>query len=122
VAAYLNNRKGIGIDIDKHYCEIAINRLKNEANLKLTAQKPIEIKSGKSLKPKKPDTQINALMQFFIKNPNRNISYPEVKEWIETNYKTKKGSEIIFFKRKIRKLFEQGKLIRVIEGVYRYES
>lgn len=31
IAAYLNDRKGIGIEIDTHYCEIAIKRLKNEA-------------------------------------------------------------------------------------------
>jgi site-specific DNA-methyltransferase (adenine-specific) len=122
VAAYLNNRKGIGIDIDKHYCEIAINRLKNEANLKLIAQKPIEIKSRKLLKPKKPDTQINALMHYFIENPDRDISYSEVKEWIETKYKEKTGAGINYFERKIRNLFEQGKLIYVKKGVHRYES
>jgi site-specific DNA-methyltransferase (adenine-specific) len=121
IATYLTDRKGIGIDIDEHYCEIAINRLKNEANLKLTAQKPIEIKTGKTLKLKKPDTQIGALMHFFIENPNRDISYSEVKEWIETKYKAKKGSGINYFERKIRNLFEQGKLICVKKGVHRYE-
>jgi len=33
IASYLNNRKGIGIDIDDDYCELAINRLKNEAKI-----------------------------------------------------------------------------------------
>jgi site-specific DNA-methyltransferase (adenine-specific) len=33
VAAYLNERRGIGIDIDRHYCEIAVKRLKKEAGL-----------------------------------------------------------------------------------------
>jgi len=121
VAVYLTDRKGIGIDIDEHYCEIAINRLKNETNMELPAQKPIEIKKGKSRKPKKPDTQINALMQFFIDNPNRDISYPEVKEWIEIKYKAKTGSGINYFERKIKNLFEQGKLICVKKGVHRYE-
>ena len=32
IAAKNNNRKGIGIDIDKNYCDIAINRIKNETN------------------------------------------------------------------------------------------
>ena len=121
VAAYQNNRKGIGIDIDEHYCEIAINRLKNEANLELPTQKSIERKSKKSQKPKEPVTQINALMQYFIKNPNRDIPYPEVKVWIETKYKLKTGSGINYFERKIRNLFEQGKLICVKKGVHRYE-
>ena len=33
VASYLNNRKGIGIDIDPHYCQIALDRLKKEAGM-----------------------------------------------------------------------------------------
>ena len=33
IAASLNNRKGIGIDIDKNYCDIAIDRLKKEAKI-----------------------------------------------------------------------------------------
>lgn len=32
IAAYLNKRKGIGIEIDNAYCEIAKNRLKTEAS------------------------------------------------------------------------------------------
>lgn len=33
IAAYQNNRKGIGIEIDKVYCNIAIDRLKREAKI-----------------------------------------------------------------------------------------
>jgi site-specific DNA-methyltransferase (adenine-specific) len=33
IASYLNNRKGIGIDIDKDYCDIAINRLEQEKRI-----------------------------------------------------------------------------------------
>ena len=33
IAAQQNKRKGIGVDIDKDYCDIAINRLKKEAKL-----------------------------------------------------------------------------------------
>ena len=33
IASYLNKRKGIGIDIDKEYCDLAINRLKLEAKI-----------------------------------------------------------------------------------------
>ncbi len=31
IASYLHNRKGIGVDIDKDYCDIAISRLQKEA-------------------------------------------------------------------------------------------
>ena len=33
IAAHLNQRIGIGIDIDKHYCDIAIQRLREKTNL-----------------------------------------------------------------------------------------
>jgi site-specific DNA-methyltransferase (adenine-specific) len=33
IASFLNNRKGIGIEIDKDYCDISIERLKKEAKI-----------------------------------------------------------------------------------------
>ena len=33
IAAYLNKRKGIGIDIDKTYCDIAVSRLYQDAHI-----------------------------------------------------------------------------------------
>jgi site-specific DNA-methyltransferase (adenine-specific) len=33
IASYLHGRKGIGVEIDKKYCEIAINRLRQEAKI-----------------------------------------------------------------------------------------
>lgn len=33
IASYLNNRNGVGVDIDKEYCDLAIKRLHKEANL-----------------------------------------------------------------------------------------
>ena len=33
IASYLHGRKGIGIDIDKDYCDIAVDRLKREAKI-----------------------------------------------------------------------------------------
>jgi len=33
IASYLHNRKGIGVEIDERYCEIAVNRLKKEVKI-----------------------------------------------------------------------------------------
>jgi site-specific DNA-methyltransferase (adenine-specific) len=36
IASHLNNRRGIGVDIDKEYCDIAITRLRQEAKINQT--------------------------------------------------------------------------------------
>lgn len=33
IASCLNNRKGIGVEIDKEYCDLAIKRLQQEAKI-----------------------------------------------------------------------------------------
>lgn len=33
IASYLHNRKGIGVEIDKKYCDIAVDRLRQEAKI-----------------------------------------------------------------------------------------
>ncbi|MEM4257218.1 MAG: site-specific DNA-methyltransferase, partial [Candidatus Diapherotrites archaeon] len=43
IAAYLNKRKGIGIEIDETYCELAKKRLIDEAHI--YNKKLIEVKS-----------------------------------------------------------------------------
>ena len=117
IAALQNDRKGIGIDIDKHYCEIAIERLKKEVDFEM-----ITLKEFSKTSRNKPNTQINAIMQFFKDNPNRDITYAEVKKWINNEYKVKTGTGINYFERKIRNLFEQGKLVYVQKGVHRYDK
>jgi site-specific DNA-methyltransferase (adenine-specific) len=36
VATYQNNRKGVGVEFDKKYCKISLERLKKEAGLTQT--------------------------------------------------------------------------------------
>lgn len=45
IAAYMNNRKSIGIDIDKEYCSLAKKRLVNEANILTKKFSEIKIKA-----------------------------------------------------------------------------
>jgi len=52
VATYLNNRKGIGIDIDSHYCKIALDRIKQEGGMGQTNI------SEYLVKPKKKNNKI----------------------------------------------------------------
>lgn len=46
IASYLNNRTGIGVDIDKHYCDIAIDRLSNETDISRNSLFDHEQKTG----------------------------------------------------------------------------
>ncbi len=122
VASYLLNRKGIGIEIDTRYCEIALERLKKEAGLEQTNLNHYKELPKKHQKTTEQTTQIGAIMQYFEENPNRDINYAEVSEWINNEYRAKTGFGINYFERKIRNLFERGKLIWVKKGVHRYES
>jgi len=101
VAAYLNDRNGIGIDIDKHYCEIAFNRLKNEAGLQI---------------PEWEKNQKEIIMNYFKENPNRDIPNSEVKEWILSS-----KLHIPYYDRVLRYLVKDCLLTRSQDGVFRYE-
>ncbi len=43
LACVLTHRKGIGVEIDKHYCEIAKNRLLKEAKVNQLTFRKMEI-------------------------------------------------------------------------------
>ena len=61
IASCLNNRKGIGVDIDKSYCDIAINRLQKEVGI----IKTIYLNMIKKRDNKKSQTQLELLMEYF---------------------------------------------------------
>src|SRR5438552_7671979 len=76
---------------------------------------------------KKPGTrrrkqsQMNLIMEFFKNNPNRNINDPEVVDWLTIEWKRRTGEVFRDPDRGIRKLSQDGLLIKVRNGVYRYE-
>ena len=61
------------------------------------------------------------LMEFFKKNPNRNISHPEIVDWATSEYLKRTGKVFRDPDRGIRKLHQNGYLIKVRKGVYRYD-
>jgi predicted restriction endonuclease len=66
--------------------------------------------------------QSQLLMDFFKKNPNRNIKHPEVVDWAVAEYKRKTGKVFRDPDRGIRKLHQEGFLIKVKKGIYCYDS
>jgi hypothetical protein len=66
-------------------------------------------------------SQSDLLMEFFKKNPNRNIAHPEIVDWVTAEYKKRTGKVFRDPDRGIRKLYQDGLLIKISKGIYRYE-
>lgn len=69
----------------------------------------------------KPITQNELLIQFFKQNPNRDIPHPEIVDWVVTEYKKLTGLVFRDPDRGIRKLHQDGFLIKAAKGVYKYD-
>ena len=61
------------------------------------------------------------LREFFIDNPNRDIKHPEVVDWVTENWKKRTNKVFRDPDRGIRKLYQDGFLIKVSKGNYRYD-
>ena len=70
---------------------------------------------------KKPPSQMEILREFFIDNPNRDIKHPEVVDWVTENWKKRTNKVFRDPDRGIRKLYQEGFLIKVSKGNYRYD-
>lgn len=65
--------------------------------------------------------QQGLLMEYFQNNPNRNISHPEVVDWTTAEYLKSTGKIFRDPDRGIRKLHQEGYLVKARKGVYRYD-
>ena len=66
-------------------------------------------------------TQLELLMEYFKENPNRDIPHPEIVDWA-TNEWTKRTGEVFRDPdRGIRRLHQDGYLIKVRKGIYHYD-
>lgn len=70
---------------------------------------------------KKPLVQESLIVEFFKKNPNRDIKHPEVVDWVVTTYKKRTGNVFRDPDRAIRKLSQSGFLIKIAKGIYKYD-
>jgi len=66
-------------------------------------------------------TQAGLLIEYFQNNPQKSISHPEVVDWSVAEYKKRTGKTFRDPDRGIRKLHQDGYLIKERQGVYRYE-
>ena len=65
--------------------------------------------------------QSNLIIEYFKNNPNRNIKHPEIVDWVVAEYKRRTGNVFRDPDRAIRKLSQEGQLIKIKKGVYKYD-
>jgi hypothetical protein len=61
------------------------------------------------------------IKKFFLKNPRKDIKHPEVVDKVTSEYKKLTGKIFRDPDRQIRTLHQQGFLIKVSKGIYRYD-
>lgn len=66
-------------------------------------------------------TQLDLIMEFFKKNPKRDIKHPEVVDWVVAEYKKRTGKVFRDPDRGIRRLHQDGLLVKIGKGIYRYD-
>jgi len=71
-------------------------------------------------KKKKEESQMEFLLEFYKKNPDIDISHPTVVDWVTKEYVKRTGKVFRDPDRGIRKLHQEGLLVKVGKGVYKY--
>jgi site-specific DNA-methyltransferase (adenine-specific) len=122
VASYLNDRIGIGIDVDPRYCRIALKRLKNETGMdQVNTKKPFTHSNEKNKTINYHITQSDIILQYFKDHPSQSISYKAVGEWIKEELAKESSKEIKAFEKIMRTLAKDGKIIKIAPGLFKYE-
>ncbi len=75
----------------------------------------------KNSNKKNSHVQKDLIIEFFKKNPNRDIKHPEVVDWVVVTYKKRTGNVFRDPDRAIRQLAQSGFLIKIAKGIYKYD-
>lgn len=66
-------------------------------------------------------SQKEFIFQYYKNNPNRDIEHQEIVPAVTKAWENQYGTTLADPDRAIRTLFEQGRLIKIKKGVYRYD-
>ena len=66
-------------------------------------------------------TQAELMMEYYKARPNKDIPHSEVVDWATVEWKRRTGEALRDPDRAIRKLHQEGALIKARKGVYRYD-
>lgn len=68
-----------------------------------------------------PKTISDLIMEYFKNHPKEDLKHGPVVDWVEEQYRKLYGRKPRDIWRGIRRLYQEGKLIKVKKGIYRYE-
>lgn len=66
-------------------------------------------------------TQRDYILNYYIENPNREIHHKEIVDIVTVKYENETGKKLRDPDRMIRQLGQQGYLIQIKKGVYKYD-
>ena len=66
-------------------------------------------------------TIANLVMDYFQMKPMKDLKHRPVVDWVEERYEKIYGKKPSDIWRQIRRLYQEGKLIKVKKGIYRYD-
>ena len=72
-------------------------------------------------KSKEEMSQSDLIMEYFKKHPKREIKHPEIVDWVVAEFKKRTGEVFRDPDRAIRKLSQEGQLIKIAKGIYKYD-
>ncbi len=122
IASYLYNRRGIGIDIDSRYCQIALKRLKKETEIDSGNEKePLQL-SKKAAAKKYLITQSDIVLQHFKDHPREPMTYQDVGEWIKQEIAKKSFKDIKAYEKIMRTLAKKGEIEKLSDGRFVYTN
>jgi hypothetical protein len=76
---------------------------------------------GDNMSEDSSQTQLDLIMEYFKKNPKREIKHPEIVDWVVAEYQKRTGNVFRDPDRGIRRLAQDGLLIKIAKGVYKYD-
>lgn len=76
---------------------------------------------AKNKNSKQKQSQLDLLMEYFKSHPNKDVHHPEIVDWATAEWKSRTRTVFRDPDRGIRKLHQDGFLVKAGKGVYRYE-
>jgi predicted restriction endonuclease len=94
---------------------------KKMSQKKMSQKKMSQKKTSQKKTSQKKMSQKKLILQYFLERPNQNIKHPDVVDWAVVEWEKQKHKKFRDPDRAIRKLHQEGVLIKVGNGLYRYD-